>query len=99
MWVAIHNQGAMSDANRRQVKRIVITPQMILDLFDPRTRCVNGLPDDTEVVKIWEDHARDTFEIMIKSETFAPVEQGEEAPEYDLVMENVERFGTKSGLH
>lgn len=89
----------MSDANRRQVQRIVITPEMILDLFDPRTRCVNGLPDDAEIVKMWEDHARDTFEIMVKSETFPPVEEGQKAPEYDIVFENVDRLGTKSGLH
>lgn len=72
---------------------------MILDLFDPRTRCVNGLPEDTEVVKMWDDHARDTFEIMVKSEKFTPVEEGEQAPEYDLVFENVDRFGSESGLH
>jgi hypothetical protein len=35
----------------------------------------------------------------VRSETFPPVEEGEQAPEYDLVFENVERFGTQRGLH
>lgn len=87
----------MSDANRGQVRRIVIGREFILDLFDPQTRFVNGLPDDATFVKMWQDPSRDTFEIMIQSETFTPVEEGEQVPEYDLVMENVEWFGTKSG--
>jgi hypothetical protein len=87
----------MSDADRKQVRRIVIGRELILDLFDPKTRFVNGLPEDVEFVKMWNAPARDRFEIMVKSESFTPVEEGEQVPEYDLVMENVERFGTKSG--
>jgi len=89
----------MSDANRNQVRRIVIDRVMILDLFDPQTRTVNGLPDDASLVKMYEAPARDTFEIMIQSETFTPVDEGEQVPEYDLVFENVDRFGTQSGLN
>lgn len=87
----------MSDANRSQVRRIVIGREFILDLFDPQTRVVNGLPEDASFVKMWEDHTRDTFEIMIQSETFTPVEQGEQVPEYDLVFEDMPRLGTQSG--
>lgn len=89
----------MSDADRNQVRRIVIGRESILDLFHPRTRFVNGLPGDAALVKMWHEPARDSFEIMIQSETFTPVEEGEQVPEYDLVMENVERFGTCSGRH
>lgn len=89
----------MSDANRNQVRRIVIPCEIVLDLFDPRTRVVNGLPEDAEPVKMWHSPAHDTFEIMVKSETFSPVEEGEQAPEYDIVMENVGRWGTQSGHH
>jgi hypothetical protein len=89
----------MSDADRRQVRRIVIGREFILDLFHPRTRFVNGLPEDAEFVKMWHEPARDSFEVMIKSETFTPVDEGEQVPEYDIVMENVDRFGTQSGLH
>jgi hypothetical protein len=87
----------MSDADRRQVKRIVIGREVLLDIFNPQTRCVNGLPDDATLVKWWNDPARDSFEIMIQSETFPPVEEGEKAPEYDIVFEDMPRYGTQSG--
>jgi hypothetical protein len=89
----------MSNADRNQVRRIVLTAEFVLDLFDPRTRVVNGVPDDTKFIKMWHEPSKDTFEIMIQSETFTPVDKGEQVPEYDLVFENVDRFGTQSGLH
>lgn len=87
----------MSDADRSQVRRIVIGRELILDLFDPQTRVVNGLPEDASFVKMWHEPARDSFEIMIQSETFTPVEQGEQVPEYDLIFEDMPRLGTQSG--
>jgi len=88
----------MSDANRNQVRRIVIGRELILDLFDPQTRVVNGLPEDATFVKWYNRPECDTFEIMIQSETFTPVEQGETVPEYDLVFEDMPRIGTESGM-
>jgi hypothetical protein len=70
----------------------------MLDLFDPQTRCVNGLPEDATLVKWYNRPAHDTFEIMIQSETFAPVEEGKEVPEFDIVFEDMPRLGTQSGM-
>jgi len=81
--------------NTRQVRRIVVGHEYAKKLFSERLRTVNGLPNDAEFVRAYEQPSRQAFVFVFQSATFSPVEEGEEMPKYDIAFEEIPEYHTK----
>jgi len=79
---------------QNQVRRVVIDHRFATDLFSERNRIVNGLPKDAEFVRAYPMDSRQTFELVFRSATFSPVEEGKEIPEYDIAIEEIPEYHT-----
>jgi len=69
----------------RRVKRLCISPRTFLDLFTegfhvPYSVDENAIPPDAQIVNVrhgWPD----TIEVLIRSDSFPELHEGEEIPE------------------
>lgn len=71
----------MSD---KRVQIVEIRAENINDFFRGNFTVIEGLPDDADLVRTWEEPARRTFCFMFESEEFPTVEEGAEPPRVDL---------------
>lgn len=70
----------------RRVQVVEIHGEKMNELFRGDMTIIEGLPDDAELVKTWDEPARQVHSFLFESEEFPVVEQGEEAPVADIVV-------------
>jgi len=70
----------------KRVQIVEVHEENIGDFFRGNFTVIEGLPDDAELIRTWQDHPRQTFCFMFKSDEFPVVEEGEKAPVADIVV-------------
>lgn len=72
------------DGKRIQV--VEIPSENIEEYFSGDMAVIEGLPDDIELYRTWDDAARQTYCFAFQSEEFPVVPQGEEPPRAEIVV-------------
>ena len=71
----------------RQIKRLVISPNLLLGACRTPYRIKdNALPDDVKVVGTYLDEHKQLFNLIVESKTFESVPDGEPIPEVEPVV-------------
>jgi len=70
----------------KRVQIVEVRHESITPLFTGDMAVVEGLPDDAELMRTWEEPARQTFCFMFESEEFPAVEEGAEPPKNEIVV-------------
>jgi hypothetical protein len=70
----------------KRVQIVEVTDENIGQLFRGNMAVIEGLPEDAELVRTWDEPARQTYCFMFESEEFPTVEQGEKTPEADIAV-------------
>jgi hypothetical protein len=81
--------------SERRVQIVEVYGENINELFRGGLTVIEGLPDDAELVKTWDEPAREVYCFMFESEEFPIVDNGESAPVADITVAQ-RRVNTKT---
>jgi hypothetical protein len=73
-------------AEEKRLRRVPIRSKNISNFLAGNMAVIEGLPDDVEVVRTYEDPAAQSYYFVVRSDEFPPVEEGEEIPETELAI-------------
>lgn len=68
----------------RRVQRVTVPSESIEEYFRGDRMIIEGVPDDADLVRTYDDPARMTFNFIFESEEFPVVEEGGEMPELEI---------------
>lgn len=72
--------------SERRVQVVEVYGENINELFRGDLTVIEGLPDDAELVRTWDEPARDVYCFMFESDQFPKVEQGKSAPTANITV-------------
>lgn len=72
--------------SEKRVQIVEVFGENIEDFFSGDFTVIEGLPDDIELVQMWDEPPRQCFCFMFESEEFPVVEEGAEPPRHDIVV-------------
>ncbi len=73
-----------------RLKLLTIPRRMFLDILAGRVNCIEGLPDDAVVFEVQYDFASQGFTLLLQSQSFDPVSEGEQVPHISVVFKSKE---------
>lgn len=75
-------------SRERGAKRVPLVNEVLAPLLSGNATVVGGLPDDITIERVYNDIARDQFVLIVTSEEFEPVPEGDEIPVLELTVQD-----------
>jgi len=70
--------------NHKRVRQVIFPKEQFTELVKGNSAVIEGLPDDIDMVNVWEQPSTQTYHFAFESEQFPRIEEGTEIPEANI---------------